>query len=56
MIHFKTKPYEEFEKESRKCFDCQKSFTVKELVKNIDVHYHCKDCVDKFYNVKWIKL
>lgn len=49
--------FKEFqEKAQRKCFDCQKTFKVKDLVLNIDHHYHCKICADKFYNVKWITV
>lgn len=52
----KTKTFEEFQEETRVCFDCRKPFKVKDLVMNIDIHYHCKNCADKFYNVKWVKL
>jgi hypothetical protein len=52
----KGKTFEEFQNEVRECFDCQKSFKVSDLVMNIDSHYHCRKCADKFYTVNWIKI
>jgi hypothetical protein len=52
----KGKTFEEFQKETRICFDCQKPFKVSDLVMNIDSYYHCHKCTDKFYNVNWIKF
>ena len=52
----KGKTFEEFQNETRVCFDCRKSFKVSDMVMNIDSHYHCSKCADKFYTVNWIKI
>jgi hypothetical protein len=52
----KTKTYDEFKEEKRQCFDCLRWFKVKNMVMNIDSHYHCIACAEKFYNVKWVTL
>jgi tRNA(Ile2) C34 agmatinyltransferase TiaS len=46
--HFRLIPVEEWENYYRKCHDCGKSYKVKNLVCNIDTHYHCKKCAEKY--------
>ena len=46
--HFRIILSTEWENLYRKCFDCHKSFKIKNLVCNIDNHYHCVKCSKKY--------
>ena len=45
-----------FPNQYRKCFDCRKLFKVKNLVCNIDYHYHCKKCSEKYESFLLVKF
>ena len=45
---WKAKTWEDFCEEKRQCWDCKKFFKVKNMVMNIDYHYHCKECAKQY--------